>query len=92
MQNVPPLHVRLITPREVILDIQADSVSSQNIQGKFDILPLHINFITLIENKPLEIRKTGDKKPLIFTFPIAIVIFLDNNVDIYTYTNQATQN
>lgn len=84
MTIIPPIHVRIISPREVILDTDAQSVSSSNIQGKFDILPLHINFITLIENKPLVIRIRA-QKPLVFNFPIAIIVALENKVDIYTY-------
>lgn len=89
---IPPLHVRIISPHEVMLDTQADSVSSQNIQGKFDILPLHVNFVSLIENKPIVIKKVGEKKPIIFAFPTAIIICLDNQVNIYTYINQTAQN
>ncbi len=84
MATIPPIHVRIISPREVILDTDAESVSSSNIQGKFDILSLHVNFITLIENKPIVIRRKS-QKPLVYTFPIAIVVALENKVDIYTY-------
>lgn len=84
MTTIPPIHVRIISPRELILDTDAQSVSSSNIQGRFDILPLHINFITLIENKPITIRRKA-QKPMVFTFPIAIVVALENKVDIYTY-------
>ena len=50
------LHVRIISPQELILDTQADSVSSKNASGAFDILPEHANFITMIENSPIIIK------------------------------------
>ena len=83
----PTLHVRILSPHELILDTQADSVSSKNLQGKFDILPFHANFITVVENEPIIIRfKKG--KPLTFRFPIAIIANTSNQVNIYTYAQQ----
>lgn len=91
----PTLHVRILSPQQLILDSEATSVSSKNSEGPFDILPQHANFITLIENSPIKVR-LPDKKSLSFTFPTAIILVKENNVDIYTYisylkpTNQAT--
>ena len=79
----PKLHVRIISPKEVIFEADASSVSSVNSLGKFDILPLHANFISLIENKPIIIR-TLDNKQSSFTFKIAIIYFLQDKVNIYT--------
>lgn len=78
------LHVRIISPQELILDTEAASVSSKNLQGPFDILPQHANFITLVENSPIVVR-TSKQKPLVFKFPLAIIITRENKVDIYTY-------
>lgn len=80
----PTLHVRIISPQQLILDTEALSVSSKNIQGSFDVLPQHANFITLIENSPIIIR-TNDKKPLVFKYPLAILLNRENRVNIYTY-------
>lgn len=80
----PTLHVRIISPQQLILDAEALSVSSKNLQGNFDILPLHANFITLIENSPIVIRKSG-QKPFVYKFPLAIILATENKVDIYTY-------
>ncbi len=89
MPNTQPvLHVRIISPHQVMLDTEAESVSSENVQGKFDILPFHANFISLVENKPIIVRKAGQKKPIIFAFTMAIIVALDNKVDIYTYITQ----
>ena len=78
------LHVRIVSPQQVILDNYARSVSSKNSQGKFDILPQHANFITVIENQPI-IISFPSKNPLTFKFPIAIIISTNNMVYIYTY-------
>ncbi|MDO8576716.1 MAG: hypothetical protein Q7R82_00050 [Candidatus Daviesbacteria bacterium] len=80
----PNLHVRIISPQQLILDTEANSVSSKNLQGNFDILPQHANFITLTENSPIIIRP-ANQKPLTFKFPLAIIVTTENKVNIYTY-------
>ncbi len=80
----PTLHVRIISPKELLLDTEAQSVSSKNLQGNFDILPQHANFITLTENSPIIVR-VPNQKPLTFKFPLAIIITTENKVNIYTY-------
>ncbi len=77
------LTVRIISPKEIIFQGQADSVSSKNSAGKFDILPLHANFISFIENQPIDIRLKG-QKDVNFKFPFAIVYNHENKVDIFT--------
>lgn len=77
------LKVRIISPQQVIFEGEAISVSSINSAGKFDILSHHANFITLIENSPILIRK-ADKKLVEFKFPLAIIYTLSNKVTIYT--------
>lgn len=83
------LHVRIISPQQLILDTQADSVSSKNLQGTFDVLPQHANFISLIENSPITIRIKG-QKPLTFKFPLAIMLVTEDKVNIYTYIQPQT--
>lgn len=77
------LSVRIISPKGLIFEGRAYSVSSKNSSGNFDILPLHANFITFIEDSPITIRKI-DNKVINFTFPIAIIHHLSNQVNIYT--------
>ena len=78
------LKVRILSPQKLIFQGEAISVSSTNSQGKFDILPQHANFITLIENSPITVRVKG-QKALTFKFPLAIMNVSENKVDIYTY-------
>ncbi len=85
----PTLRVRIISPQQLLLDTEAISVSSKNIQGPFDILPQHANFITLIEESPIVVRITG-KKPVAFKFPLSILLVRENQVDIYTYVQPSS--
>lgn len=86
----PTLHVRIISPQELMLDTEAFSVSSKNSEGAFDILAQHANFITIVENQPIVIR-TKDKKTLTFKFGLAIIYAFSNKVNIYTYIQPQTE-
>lgn len=77
------LKVKITSPKEIIFQDDAFSVSSKNSKGVFDILPLHANFITIIENEPIVVRK-ANKEVQSFIFPVAIMYTRDNQVDIYT--------
>lgn len=81
----PTLHVRIISPQQTFFEGEVTSVSSKNMQGAFDILPQHANFITIVENSPIIIRTEG-QKPQTFKLPIAIIYTHQNRVDIYTYS------
>ncbi len=85
----PTLHVRIISPQQLILEADAESVSSKNLKGSFDILPQHANFITMVEKAPIIVRihKQKDQK---FDFPMAIIMTTDNKVDIFTYIQPST--
>lgn len=80
----PTLHVRILSPQQLILETDAQSVSSKNSQGSFDVLAQHANFITVIENSPITVRVKGQKSQT-FKFPIAIMHVQNDKVDIYTY-------
>lgn len=77
------LHLRIISPGQTLFEGEVEAVSSKNMQGPFDILPEHANFITVTE-EPIVLR-VGDQKPKAFKFPIAIIYAHQNKVDIYTY-------
>lgn len=78
-----PLNVRILSPKEIIFQSPALSVTSKNQAGKFDILPFHAKFISFIEKQSIVV-KTPDKKNYTFKFPFAIIYNDNNNVDIYT--------
>jgi F0F1-type ATP synthase epsilon subunit len=76
------LNVRVLTPKKIIFKAEATSVSSTNSAGKFDILPEHANFITIIEDQDLIIKALNKFKK--FHFPLAIIYTKNNTVNIYT--------
>ncbi len=78
------MHVKIISPQQLILETEAVSVSSKNLEGKFDILPQHTNFITVVENSPIVV-KVPHQKDAVFNFPMAIIAVTENKVSIYTY-------
>ncbi len=72
------LKVRISKANEVVWEGDALSVSSTNSSGKFDILALHSNFITLVRNDPIVVKEIdGTDKEYIFN---QSVIFVTNNV------------
>ena len=77
------LHVTILSPRQTLFEGQALALSSKNSSGKFDILPQHANFITLIENQPITVF-LPEKKSLNFEFTVAIIYTAQNLVKIYT--------
>jgi len=77
------LDVRISNPQHTIWMGEAKSISSQNSQGDFDILPKHANFITIIKKKPIVVR-TMDGKVTKYDFDIAIIYAHDDDIRIYS--------
>ncbi len=76
------LNVKIMTPHKILFSGKAFSVSSKNSEGNFDILPEHANFITLIENQPIQIVK-DNRESVSFNFTQAIIYNESNNVSVY---------
>jgi F0F1-type ATP synthase epsilon subunit len=64
--TTPLLTVSVKGPKNEMFNGQALSITSVNKKGKFDILPFHINFITLIKDYII-IREENNKE---ITFPL----------------------
>jgi F-type H+-transporting ATPase subunit epsilon len=75
------LQVTIQTPEAVIWEGKAQSVSSQNSAGVFDILPDHANMITLIDQKPIVV--VTSKGPQEFKFGRALISVEENKIHIY---------
>jgi len=60
---------------------KAEAVSSQNRLGKFDILPEHINFITLIFGS-LTVH-THDRKKIAYQFERGVLEVSENRVNVF---------
>jgi F0F1-type ATP synthase epsilon subunit len=67
--------------KEVFYQGEALSVSSQNQLGKFDILPKHTNFITLIFDELSIVTLKGEK--ITYRFKRGVLEVTKNRVNIY---------
>jgi len=67
--------------KEIFYQGKAEAVSSQNKLGKFDILPKHTNFISLIFNNILIF--TPDKKKVAYQFKRGVLEVTKNKVNIF---------
>jgi len=56
------MHVKVYAPFKVYFDGLATSISAVNGTGPFDILPKHHNFMTLIDQGEVVVRKDGDQE------------------------------
>ena len=79
--NLDELQVKVETPEGVIWEGLAQSVSSRNSAGPFDLLPEHANMITLIENQPIVIVSSAGEQRL--NFMKAVISVRDNVVSIH---------
>ena len=59
----------------------AQSISSENQSGRFDILPGHANFITMVEQKPITVRTSEGEKT--FEYPNAVVYVSNGAAEIF---------
>jgi F0F1-type ATP synthase epsilon subunit len=76
------LHVRVNEATKVLWEGDAVSVSSENSDGKFDVLGLHSNFITLVRNAPITIVDVeGNEKK--YSFKQSVIFVTDNTVKIF---------
>lgn len=75
------LQVEVLTPIKQIYTGSADSVTSYNKKGEFDILPGHAHFISIISNK-IEIA-LGNKMKKQYNITRGLLQCRDNKVTIY---------
>jgi F0F1-type ATP synthase epsilon subunit len=74
--------IKIMSPVAVVWQVDALSVSAENSEGVFDILPDHARFMSLIRNTPVTIA-LPDSTTKTFTFKNAILFFEENNAVIY---------
>lgn len=79
---IPKLYVSIKSVDKAIWEGEAEWVSSENSHGPFDILPMHANFISIVEGKPIRIKTT--QKVEEFSFEHSIIYAHENKVSIYT--------
>ena len=76
------LQVRINSPEKLLWEGEAEWVSSVNVRGPFDILPLHANFISIIHDKSIKIKTDAGIKE--YSFANSVIYANKNRVLIYT--------
>jgi F-type H+-transporting ATPase subunit epsilon len=76
------LHLKVVTPEDVIFDDDVSMVVAETLQGEIGILPQHINLLTKIVPGELRIKK-GDKVTALATGE-GLLQIVDNTVSILT--------
>ncbi|AHB40482.1 MAG: hypothetical protein ACD_25C00197G0003 [uncultured bacterium] len=80
-QNTILLSVSVRTREKVLFEGSATTVTSFNLRGRFDILPYHANFITLISK--YVIIDTGKETERQFDIDKGILYAMSNKVSVY---------
>ena len=75
------LNIQIINGDKVIYEGEATSLSSRNEKGRFDILPLHTNYISLIKDFILVNQTDGKQNQVVIKTGIMRVY--DNTVQIF---------
>lgn len=75
------LHLKIQNREEVIYEADVLSVSSVNDKGKFDVLPEHANFISLIQTE-IAVRD-GEGKERKFPIEQGVLRVFQNQVKIF---------
>lgn len=79
--NTEELQVFVMTGDSVVYNDKAISVSSRNEKGRFDILPLHTNFISIIKEFLVIQINSQEKKQI--DIKNGIMRVYENKVQIY---------
>jgi F-type H+-transporting ATPase subunit epsilon len=74
--------VKVFSPREVYYDGPAISLSAENDTGKFDILPLHHSFISLLKAGNVTIGLHDDKQKVL-AIEKGLLRVKDNKVTVF---------
>lgn len=85
--NADTINVIIMSPHEIVWQGGALSLSSQNSEGLFDILPDHARFMSHIEEVPITIHE-ADGSDRVFTYKSAVLFFEDNTAKIYAHIAQ----
>ncbi len=83
----PTFKTLIMNTEKILYDGEANSVTSENDTAKFDILPGHTNFISIIKNYLILVTNTGETKK--FELEQGIVMVYKNVVKIYLGIKQA---
>jgi len=76
------IHLKVITPTELVVDEQVDEVVAPGQVGEFGILPGHVPFLTTLNSGELKYKKGNTETKLIVEGGVADV--RDDKVSILT--------
>ncbi len=74
------LSVSVWDPTKLLFQGDAQSITSYNEKGLFDVIPLHENFITIIKDRVI-VRSEGQENE--FQLQKGVMKVEENNVDIF---------
>lgn len=79
-QERKKLHVEVRNPERILFQGDVASITSYNKKGLFDVLPIHENFISIIEDVVILRTSEGEE-----TFPVTsgVIKVEKNNVQIF---------
>lgn len=80
------IKVNIKSRSKVFFDGNATSVTSLNDKGKFDVLPQHANFITLIKDYVIVVKEDGEEEK--FDIKTGVLKNINNDVAIYLETGR----
>jgi hypothetical protein len=86
MDIVQSIHLTIRNTKKILFDEEAKCITSINERGRFDILPLHENFISLIQKYIIIYKLNGDKQTMEIDNG---VVHVTNNV-VHCYINLLT--
>ena len=89
MARKKQINVKIRTRDETLFEGPVRSVSSINKKGKFDILAMHTNFISLINEKIEIVNLSGQKQE--FKIDSGIVRVASDTVEIYIGVKQVLE-
>ena len=82
-QPASQLSVIARAPFKVYFEGNAESVSATNKVGRFDILPDHADFFSVLQPEDIVIDPGGNAEPVIFSINNGIITVRDNAVMLF---------
>lgn len=75
-----------MSPDEIVWSGEALSLSSENSEGVFDILPGHANFMTLIKHTNVNLISEGSEE-VSFSLEHGVLYFNEDEAKIYVHSS-----
>jgi len=73
--------LKVLDPQQILFVGKVHALASANYKGSFDILPGHVNLISIIYKNASIFPELGDQQE--FVFDVGILRFVNNAADLY---------